>query len=107
MRNSTTILILVLAVALGVFYVYPQYGKIQKLKAEEAQYNEALSKAQELKILRDKLLNDYNSIDKNSLELLKKVVPETFDPVKLMAVINSIAGRHGMILSEVTTKEEV
>lgn len=105
MRNSTTILFLILAVAIGIFYLRPQYYKIQSLKNHLAEYNEALQKAKDLKVLRDQLLSKYNSIDPNSMASLKKVVPEKFDPVSMTAVVNNIAQGYGMYLANVSIKK--
>jgi Tfp pilus assembly protein PilO len=106
MRNSTTILFIVLALAIGIFYLRPQYQKIQGLKAQLLEYNNALEKAKDLKILRDQLLEKYNNIDPASAALLKKVVPEKFDPVALTAVINNIGQQYGMYLSNVSVRKE-
>lgn len=106
MRNSTTILLIILALAIGIFYVKPKYEDIGGLKVELAQYEVALNDAKDLKILRDQLLAKYNAIDQRSIDLLKKVVPEKFEPTNLVAVISAVAQRHGVFLDLAEIKEE-
>lgn len=105
MKTSTSILILVIAITLSFFYVKPQYDKLNLLKFEYAQYEDALNKAKELKVVRDQLLEKYKSIPDEDIDKLKKVVPEKYNPIKLVADLNGIAGKYGMVLSDVTIKE--
>lgn len=105
MKTSTSFLILLIAIIMVVFYAKPQYDKLNALKLQYSQYEDALKKAQELKAVRDQLLDKYKSIPDEDMEKLKKVVPEKYNPVKFVADLNGIANKYGMTLFEVNIRE--
>lgn len=101
MKNSTSTLLIILAVGIGFFYTYPSYQKLQAISQEKVTFDNALKDARELKELQNTLIAQYNSLSKTDLENIKKVVPEYFDGENLVSIINSIASSHGMQLFEV------
>lgn len=106
MKNSTSTLLLIIALGIGFFYVYPSYGDIKKLSAEKDTFDKALVEAKELKDLQNTLLTKYQSLNEKDLENLKKVVPEFFDGEILVSIINSVASSHGMQLSQVSVLQD-
>ncbi|MCW9054444.1 MAG: hypothetical protein OQJ98_00465 [Candidatus Pacebacteria bacterium] len=103
MLRTITPIILV-ATALGLFfgYVRPSYEGIQKLRVEEAQYDEALTQSRELQDLRDSLLSRYNTFSQNDLNRLEKLLPDNVDNVRLILDIDSIASKYNMRTRNVT-----
>lgn len=100
--------ILLIFVSLGLFYVFidPRLQEVRSLIEQERGYKEAIVKAEELMSVRDQLLTQYNSIPRSDLERLEKIVPDSVNFVKLVADIDSVAGRNlivprGIDISEV------
>lgn len=102
MKNSTATLLIIVSLALGVFYAYPSYKKLETVNLEKKTFSDALNDAKELKELQNNLLSKYQSLNEGDLENLKKVVPEYFDGENLVSVINNIALSHNMRLFEVS-----
>jgi Tfp pilus assembly protein PilO len=105
MKTSTSLFLLTLSLAIGFFYTYPNYKKINAIKTDLSVVEDSLKQAKELKEIKSSLLTKYKSIETASMDLLKKVVPETFDSVRFVGSLNSIAGANGMIFSNVAVSE--
>lgn len=89
--------LLLLAVSVGVFFLYidPEYQKIKILRAEEAQYNDALNKSKELQKERDKIKDKFNKIPAEEVDRLEKLLPDNVDNVRLINDLEAIVGRYG------------
>ena len=74
--------------------------------SEEVQYNNALTKAGELENRRDELLTKYNSFPADDISRLKRVIPDTVNTVKLVADMNTIAGKYGITIKNITTTQQ-
>ena len=106
MKNIISILLIVLSIALVIFYIRPEYGNMNNLRAEKAQFDDALSKAKQLKSVRDSLLTTYNQISDTDLAKLKRLVPETFDPVALTADVSATAANYGMSVKQAKVEQQ-
>jgi len=69
--------------------------------AQEAQYNDALTKAQELQSVRDQLLARYNTFSQDDLDRLKKMLPDQVDNIRLILDLDSMASKYGMRVHDV------
>lgn len=105
MRFVTPIILIVLAVGVFVWYINPAYGRIKDLRAEEAQYDMALDRSQELIAVRDALLSKYNMIPSEDLNRLRKLLPDHVDNVRLILDMNNIASQYGMTLGSIALTE--
>ncbi len=99
--------ILLISVSLALFYVFidPRLEAVRDLVEEENQYQEAIAKAEELMVVRDQLLSQYNSIPDGDLDRLERIVPDSVNFVKLVADIDSVAGRYGIAPRGIEVKE--
>lgn len=100
--------LILLAAAIGLFVVYtnPHYqGNIKALKTQEASYDDALNKSQELKSLRDKLLSKYNTISADDQSKLQELLPDNIDNIQLVIDINGIAARHNLAVKNMQIGE--
>lgn len=90
--------ILFVAAAAGIFFGFidPAYSRVQELRAEESQFDQALTRSRELQQVRDQLLSRYNVIPEMQVTRLKKFLPDNVDNVRLILDIDSIAARYGM-----------
>ncbi|MDB5224514.1 MAG: hypothetical protein JWO43_136 [Candidatus Adlerbacteria bacterium] len=81
----------------------PQYQQAKVLSAQAAQYDDALTKAKELRSLREDLMKKRNTFLPDDLAKLQKVLPDNVDNIRLIIDINNIARRHSLSISEVRT----
>ncbi|MFH1402172.1 MAG: type 4a pilus biogenesis protein PilO [Patescibacteria group bacterium] len=93
----------------GLFFSYtdPTYQSMNKLKEENAQYDEALNKSKELRVVRDTLLSKYNTFAAEDIDRLNKLLPDNVDNVRLIMEIDSIALKYGAIIRKVDVGSQV
>lgn len=103
--NIVTIFLVILSA--GIFYIYigPHYQNVQTLIVTKGEYTDALKKGGEVADTRDALLTTYNSISKDDMTRLEHILPTNLNTVKLVADINSVAGRHGITIRNVGVTE--
>ncbi len=103
MKNTTAFVLLL--ISFGMFYTFinPQYAKVQALRAEADQYDSILDNAKELEAKRDELLVTYQSIPRQDLERVMKVVPDNIDTVRLALDFDSIAAKYGISIKKIDT----
>src|SRR4051812_36812006 len=94
---------ILVAAAFGLFILYtnPAYQKIKELSVENASYDAALTKAQELHTVRDQLLARRNAFPNDNVDKLQHVLPDNVDNIRLIIDINNIASRHNLALTNV------
>lgn len=100
-RFFIPIILAVAAVGLFVAYVDPQYQQVKALSAQAAQYDDALSKAKELRTIRDQLLAKRNTFSADDVNRLGHALPDNVDNIRLIIDINNIAARHGLSLKTI------
>lgn len=107
--------IIFLGISISIFFVFtsPFYQDISKSRKEISSYDEALNNSIALRKERDKLTAKYNSINKEDLLKIKKLLPDNIDNIRLILEIEKIASPYGMVLKDVkynskkkTTDEE-
>lgn len=94
-------LLILVAIALFMFFTNPIYKDIGDLKQKQAAYEQALANSKELQKVRDQLVAKYNSFSAQDLENLRKLLPDNVDNIRLILEIDHIASMHGMTLSNV------
>jgi len=99
--------LLLIAVSVGLFYLHidPRYETIRSLQDQKGQYDEALEKAKELSLIRDNLLTKYNSLPKEDLTRLERLIPTNLNTVKLIADLSAVAGPYGAALKNIHVTE--
>jgi Tfp pilus assembly protein PilO len=101
MKNVFSLILIALSFGLLFAYIIPQYDSLSTLNATKANYESALASAHKLSTVRDALLANYNSISDADKANLAKMIPSTFDPVKLVSDISTDAAQYGMSISQV------
>jgi len=101
MRFIMPVILLGVAIALFFMVTNPIYDDIRKLRAQVASYDEALSYSKALESERDKLTAKYNSINRDDLAKLQKLLPENIDNIRLILEIEQIALPYAMALKDV------
>lgn len=102
MRTLFPILFLIAAGGLFFGFIDPTFQRVQDLRAEESQFDTALSRSRELQQVRDQLLSRYNTFSSSDLDRLTKLIPDNVDNVRLVLDLDSIAARYGMRVRNVT-----
>lgn len=89
--------------AFGIFFFYtkPTYDSAQVQRAQIAEYDAALVKANELQERKQVLLNKYNAFSPEDRDRLQKLLPDHVDNVRLILDLDNIASRRGMALQNV------
>lgn len=96
-------------IAVGLFfsYVQPTYRETQAVRAEAAQYTEAISHALELQRRVSDLKARQNSISLADLERLEALLPDEIDEVAFLVDLNALAGKHGLGLGDIRVVDSV
>jgi Tfp pilus assembly protein PilO len=95
-RNTSAVILIVLAVGIYLTYTSGQWEKVKAVRAVNDGYAQAIKNADQLISLRDKVLADYNSLTVEDKDRLNKMVPNTVDNIRLIIDLNNIAVRHGL-----------
>lgn len=94
--------------AIGLYFGYVQeaWDNIQKLRAEDERFSEALDQVQELAELRDRLFSRYNSFPAGDLERLEALLPDDIDAVRFVYDLDALGRKHNVAIQEVDVKRE-
>ena len=106
MKSLTPFLLIVISIGLYFMHIAPRYSEVQNLRAQVAQYNDALTRAKDLEKKRDELLTTYNTFSPDNLDRIEKLVPDTVNSVKLVSDINNVAGKYGIIIKSISTLDQ-
>lgn len=101
MRTLLPILFIVIAAGIFFGFIDPSYTRVKELRAEEAQFDQALTRSKELQEVRDQLLSRYNTFSQSDLNRLESMLPDNVDNVRLVLDFDSIASRYGMRLRNI------
>lgn len=101
MRTLLPILFIIIAVAIFFGFIDPAYSRVKTLRAEEAQFDQALNRSKELQQVRDQLLSRYNTIPQSDVNRLERLLPDNIDNVRLVLDFDSLASRYGMRLRNI------
>lgn len=94
---------IVIAIAIGLLYLYawPQWNAVALLRTRNLEIQSALGKAQELTAIRDNLMQQYNAISPDDTAKIARVVPQKYEPIKLVADVNAIGLQYGMAIRDI------
>lgn len=97
----SSIIVFIISFALVFGFVRPGVASIHSLVNEKKSYDDTLTKSKELRDIRTKLTDIYNTFPVENIDRLNKMVPNNIDNVQLVMDLNSIASKHGMIIRNV------
>lgn len=107
MRIILPIFFILAAAGLFFGYIDPAFSAIKELRAESAQFDEALDKSKELQAIRDELLSRFNTFPTEKLDRLQKLVPDAIDNVRLVLNLDDIASQYNMRVRDVSISSDV
>lgn len=101
MKNNTAIVLILLSV--GLFYAFTsvQYKEVKALNTVAGEYKNVLGSISSIMELRDNLLVTYNSLPKEDVARLDKVVPDNVDAVRLALDLDGIAARYNISIKNI------
>ena len=101
MKNSTAFILLLISIGGFYTWIMPEYGVVQTLRGEEAQYQSILSNVSDLTLKRNTLLTQYHALSLTDTARLAQVLPDNAATVDLARNFNDIASRYGISLKNV------
>lgn len=105
MRFILPIILILASIGLFVAYIDPQYQQVKALSAQAAEYDDALTKAKELRTTRDQLLSKRNTFSQDDLTRIGRALPDNVDNIRLIIDINNIASRHALSLKSISAAQ--
>ena len=96
MKRLTPLILIIISLAAFFFYVQPEYKKIQAYRQEAAEFDEVITKAEELKGLRAELADKIRSFSPADLEKLSVLIPDRVDEARLITDVSEVASRYGI-----------
>ncbi len=102
MRLLIPIVLVASAIGLFVLFTNPQYQETKSLQAQVTAFDDALTKTQELRASRDKLLSKRNTFSAENIQKLERILPDNVDNIRFVIDINSIAARRNLTLKNVS-----
>lgn len=105
MKSLIPFIVIVICVGMYFVYIKPTGDKVKTLSREKNGYNNILSKTKELKQTREDILEVYNSISREDIDRLNKIVPETFSPVLFLNDLTGQISQYGMKVKNFRTSE--
>lgn len=95
-------ILIVAAGALFFLYTDPKYQEVKELRAQEAEYDQALTKSKELQEARNRLIARRNTFSPDDLRKLERLLPDNVDNIRLIIDIDTIAARYGLRIRNVS-----
>lgn len=105
MKNSTSFIMLLVAIGLVYAVFMPRYEKVQGLINQQDQYKKILDDVSSLSDIRDDLEVKYENLPPAEVARLEKILPSNVDTVSLALNFDSIAARYGISLKSIRTIE--
>ena len=103
-RLLTPILAVIVAVSLFATYIKPQFDEYKRIDVEKGDYDQALSKAQELQDRISELSLEMANIPQSNIERLQALLPDSLDEVAVVLSLDATAQKHRLILENIQTK---
>lgn len=105
MKRYIPLFLIILSLAIGYYYVLPQYDKIQEQKAESLQYDKYIAKAADLKKLRTELSIKLMAFSQSDIDKLNKMVPDKVDYARLILDLSSVASKYAIEMKDIKTTD--
>ncbi len=105
MRFFLSIILLLGAIGITIFFIAPRTSGISELRVQEQEFNMALDNARRLDETREDLLDRFNAFDTQDLADLKKMLPGNIDNVKLIIELDALAAQYGLPLQNISVED--
>ncbi len=99
-KTFLPIILLITSGILFLTFIDPRYKEAQVVAAEVKEYDDALTRSNELLKLRDGLIERESAISEDDRDRLEYLLPDTVDNIRLVIDIDTIASRYGMVIKD-------
>jgi hypothetical protein len=98
--------IVLVLIAGGLFFVYtdPTYQHIKDLRAQEAEYDQALDKSKQILAQRNALISKRNTFSPDDVRKVERILPDNVDNIRLILDTETIAQRYNLHVQNVSLK---
>lgn len=95
-------ILLATAFSLALFWIRPEWRQISSLRSEIKSYRETLSNLETLQKLRDRFLQDYNSVSENDKDKFAKILPSSIEEGEIMVMVENLVKSNGLFLKTIS-----
>jgi len=95
----------ILTSVIGYAFIYPTAGEIKTLLNEQQKYEDSLEMVSNIEAKKSELLTKFNSISSEDKASIDTVLPDSFNFVRLISQIDSVASRYGIAINDISSKE--
>ncbi len=104
-KNATAVILIILSIGIYFTFTRAKIKEIRDVQRVNSEYQKAIENSTTLVKVRDKVLDEYNSISEDDKQRLNKLVPDNVDNVRLIIdVKDDIAARRGLLLKNIKTE---
>lgn len=100
-KSFITLILLLGAVLIGVFYLRPQWQRFQGLRESSEHLEELSTEFDTLIKNRDSLVDLINVVSKKDLERIDKALPKGSQAGEVLVVLENLVGKHGLTLQSI------
>src|SRR4051812_22489942 len=101
MKTLLPLFLIAIAGALGYWVGYPIYQNLDVIKADIAEHEKALVRAERASTVLATKKSEFESVTDEDKELLNKFLPDKIDNFRWIIELNRIALRHNAKLSDI------
>ena len=105
-RFFVNFILLGAAFALAFFWIRPEWRDAASLRTEAKSFQETLDNLQKIQGIRDKLLQDYNSVDPDERQRLAKILPFSVNEGEIMVMFEDLIRSNGLFLKTISFEGE-
>jgi Tfp pilus assembly protein PilO len=105
MKSVISIIFIGAAAVIFFNWTQPVLNEIKSLYEQEATLNSILSNFREFQTSRDDILSKYNSVTKEDMEKLNKLIPSAANAIDLVVITENMAKNSGLILKNIDVKK--
>jgi len=100
------IILVITSGLIGFFEISPLYEQVNTAKSEEQNINDALQKTKNIGDIAEELRSKVESISVSDINKLDVLLPENIDEIRFLNMLNSIAQRQGLALSQLNVTSD-
>lgn len=106
---SSSIIIPAIIISVSVLYSFtlPLFGNVSDLSQEKSKYENILDQVQNVDSKQKTLSQEFEKLTKNDVEKIEKIIPSSYDFVKIATDINAIASKYGISIEKVSSSKKV
>lgn len=104
MSRTTSLILVVLALAIYFTFTMPQKGALETLANTQREYKNVLENVSRIEQIRDNLLTSFESISAVEKDRLEKILPKEQDAVGFSRDLDTIASQYGISIKTVAVE---